>query len=130
MTAFTHEEPDLTVRSNLLEGLGEDDPASGFMSAVRSSTALERRWKRALRGHIITRADEWANDNEIQLEDIYLPARQTAATPVKTVNAGPAAVPTESTDGDDLRERILATLGTLPLHELLKLRVPFEYTLR
>lgn len=130
MTAFTQEEPDLTVRSNLLEGLGEDDPASGFMSAVRSSTTLERRWKRALRGHIIARADEWANDNEIQLEDIYLPARQTAAAPVKAVNAGPTAVPTESTDGDDLRERILATLSILPLHELLKLRVPLEYTLR
>lgn len=128
MTAFTEEEADLAVKSSLAEGLASDDPASGFMSAVRSSTTLQRRWKRVLRGKILARAEEWAAANTIPPDDMYVASRPTTPRPVVTP---PSPVPSAGDSGsEDTRERILAMLSTLPLHELLKLRIPLEYTLR
>jgi hypothetical protein len=128
MTSFTDEEADLAIKSSLADGLVSEDPAAGFMAAVRTSITLQRRWKRVLRAKILARAEQWAAENTIPQDDIYVASRPSIPGPVA---ASPSPSPSAGDDGsDDTRERILALLSTLPLHELLKLRIPLEYTLR
>lgn len=93
----------------------------GFRELVRASEPLKRRWSRYLRRRVLDRATEWAAANGIPESDIFVSSPKPSR-PIVTAGAP---------KGDDaLRQRVLETLSTMPLHELLRLPIPLEYTLR
>lgn len=113
-------------QSPLVEALSADDPAATFAAALGGNDSVSRRWKRHLRHRIIDRALAWSQENHVPVADISAPEA------VRTPEPAAVAHPNMSSDSDDdqLREQILSVLHTLPLHELLRLRIPVGYTLR
>lgn len=92
-----------------------------FQAAVRSVEPLKRRWGRYSRRRVLDTATQWAAANNIPEKDIL------TTTPKHTTTVEAPDAPAED---DVLRRRVLDTLASMPLHELLRLPIPLEYTLR
>lgn len=121
MEEFTAQQRD-AEKAALEEAMREEDPALGFHRVVRSSEPMKRRWNRHLRARVIGTALRWASDNGIPESDILLE---------RAPKGGGVAPTSARSNADDvaLRQRVLKILSGMPLHELLRLPIPVEYTL-
>lgn len=119
-----HQDPEISAHLQL--GLAEPDPIAGFYRALRENGAAKRLWNRQLRSNILEAAIAWAAENQIDRQDIFLPAPETQRS---STNGPPSQAPTASSADDDPRRRILQILESMPLHELLRLSIPLEYSL-
>lgn len=104
--------------------LDEGDPVAAFHRVIRATDDLKRRWNRHLRRRVLDTAVAWASENAISLPDIFLPTH-SATSPLSPVRVDAV----ESLEDEALRRRIIDVLGALPLHELLRLPIPLEYSL-
>lgn len=127
MKEFAAVDPQNPTRDLLASALQGDEAIRAFSGALKSSPASAKRWKKFLRSKVLQKMQDWAEANGISTNEIEI-------APV--VVSAPSPEPQEGVDvnsnGSDseMRERILAVFAAMPLHELLKLPVPLEYSLR
>lgn len=111
----------------LQEALQETDPVAGFSRLTRDNSTIKRRWSKYLRNRVLNDAMAWARKNDIPRDHILSSSTLTPTPPP----------PLEKTVGNlrgaeeiDARRRVLAILESMPLHELLRLPIPLEYSLK
>lgn len=109
------------IAFTLEAALAEEDPVAAFLRTVRDNDSVKRRWSKYLRSRVLDTAVTWATANGIPRTDIFTkPALKPSAQPATD----------DRSDDDDARSRVLDILGTMPLHELLRLPIPLEYALK
>ena len=101
--------------------LADVDPIASFHRALRDRPAAKRQWNRQLRTNVLSVASKWAVENGIPQMDIFQTPATSSADHVEDNSQ-------DSTD-DDLRRRIMVVLEAMPVHELLRLPIPLEYSL-
>ncbi len=106
----------------LAEVLSEEDPVATFFKVTRHNEGLKRRWSKYHRTRILQTAVAWAGANTIPRSDIFGAAKPTQAAPRQ-----PLSVKAEDSDA---RRQVLDILDSMPLHELLRLPIPLEYSLK
>lgn len=111
-----------SVTALLAEILDEEDPVVTFFKVTRDNDGLKRRWSKYHRTRILETAVAWAAANAIPRSDIF-----GAGTPVQ---AAPAVFVSAKVEDSDARRRVLDILESMPLHELLRLPIPLEYSLK
>ena len=112
--------------AELNEALRGEDAVASFHRVVRATDSLKRRWNRHLRRHVLEAAHAWARQHGIPDGDILA----DATARVNEAAPGESHPPTASTASDEeIRQRVLGILGAMPLHELLRLHIPLEYSL-
>ncbi len=113
------------VARSLNEALGEDDPIDGFMGFLRRNESVKRRWNKFLRSRVLETAIGWAKENGIPRSDIFSsPAEKPASQSTPQPNLAAKVA------DEDTRRRVLEVLASMPLHELLRLPIPLEYSLK
>lgn len=123
MTQFTEELGEGPERDTLLAALRKENPAKAFSIAIRSEEGTERKWRSFLQKRVLDRAQDWARENHIPLDDLDdTTGKGAGIQPPHHVRHGNFAEA-------EMRERILTILGAMPLSELLRLPIPVEYTL-
>jgi hypothetical protein len=110
----------------LRQALAAERPMRDFATAVRNDSHLTRRWRTKLTELVVSVIREWAADHELNLDLSRMPSGERQALEAKTVRTNPIGV-----DGtlEDKRLAALRIIQSLPLSELLQLRVPLEYLL-
>ncbi|WP_152427331.1 hypothetical protein [Curtobacterium flaccumfaciens] len=126
MADFAAAESNRSDQSPLVATMSTENPAASFAAALGANEPANRRWKRHLRHRVIDRALSWSEENHIPVSDISAPV---GAPSIEAPSQARPAAPNDAAD-EQLREQILSLLHTLPLHELLHLRIPVGYTLR
>lgn len=102
----------------LAAGLEEQDPVAGFLGVVGGVDTAKRRWSKFSRSRVLDFAVSWAKENDIPRSDIFAAPKAT-----------PPAPATPTTEEADARRRVMRILESMPLHELLRLPIPLEYSL-
>lgn len=111
----------------LTEALNDKDPIAGFHRVTQENGSIKRRWSKYLRTRVLDTAVTWATSNSIPRSEIF-----TSSVSMNALSA-PKAQVKEAADisGDiDARQRVLDILESMPLHELLRLPIPLEYSLK
>jgi len=127
MKEFAAVDPKGTTQGVLTSPHLDEQTIRAFSGALKDSAALAKRWKKFLRSKVLHKVQDWAEANEIPTDNIEI------SPVVKAPNSliGEKGETVGSTGSDpELREHLLAILASMPLHELLKLPVPLEYSLR
>ena len=113
-------------RDQLTEALRAEDPVGSFHRVVRANDSLKRRWNRHLRRNVLDTALAWARENGIADGDIFVaPAERKAHSAAPE----PPATGRVPANDEQIRQRVLGILAEMPLHELLRLPIPLEYSL-
>lgn len=110
----------------LESALDEEDPVAGFQRFMRENDTAKRRWSKYLRSRVLETAVTWAEANGIPRSAIFarpVPELALPATPVRSNRMN-------EDDDQHARRRVLDILASMPLHELLRLPIPLEYSLR
>jgi hypothetical protein len=133
MRRFADTQVTPSVRSELIAALDSEHPTHAFSTALGSSDTIRRRWKRHLRQCAIDHAIAWGRSNKIELSDLVAPVEPRPAispTPASRESVADETSHPGLSEDELLRQRLLTTIATLPLSELLQLRIPLQYTLR
>lgn len=120
------------VADSLSGALAEGDPVAGFLRYVRANDSVKRRWSKYLRSRVLETATSWAVANGIPRSHIFEDIVVRPAPALSAPGSGSSTTAESSQLGEDpiARHRVLEVLASMPLHELLRLPVPLEYSLK
>lgn len=106
--------------------LQASDPLTAVQQIFKSDDALRRRWNRYLRQSVLETATSWAETNNVPERHIF---EKLSAGEVG--KGRPQTSPLVNADDreNETRKRVLEVLAAMPMHELLRLPIPLEYSL-
>lgn len=135
-------DPTSTAKNVLQVALDQEQRAKAFSAAVRTLPDVAEMWKQYRFTSVYRVIDDWMTANGVRTEILTAKSSQPrhGTAVVDTPGMGSAwavrsRVPTTgvrgrpSTNDAVTRQRILTALERMPLSELLRLRIPIEYTL-
>lgn len=113
------------VNDILRAGFRSDRPAAIFRSAIRAFPDIDEDWREYLFDRVIERINNWAQQENLEINLFDSPATQSPSRvqPPVAAQANKAA----DADAPELRARLHAAIDAMPAHELMQIRLPVGY---